>query len=169
LADRPIITMPKQSTPAPKDDGEDLVYLPGEGDPHSIKWRGLEFKANVPVRVSEKDRPGMIEAARGNRFFRVGSERNVDEPRGSPANAMEYRAHVVDWVKDCETVDQVVVHWAADRDLRTKCEVGQDDISFLGTLVEPKLRALRLKDGLSEMEVAAIWVKHGCLELPWRS
>lgn len=171
MADRPTITLPNKtpSAPATKDDGEDVTYCPGNGDPPSCKWRGIEFKANVPVRLTEKDRPGMIEAARGNRFFRVGSEKRDNAPIGEPTTAMEYRAWVVDWIKDCGTVDQLVAHWAADRELRTKCEVGHDDISFLGTLVEPKLKQMRLAEGLSEADVAGIWIKHGVLDLPWRS
>ena len=169
MADRPTITLPSKQTPASKDDGEDLTYLPGEGDPHTIRWRGIEFKANSPVRIAEKDRPGMIEAARGNRTFRVGAGSANDEMRGPPTTAMAYRGHVVEWIKDVDSVDQLVAHWAADRQLRASCEVGQDDISYLGTLVEPKLRALRLKEGLNDMQVANIWVKHGVLDLPWRS
>lgn len=167
---QPASIQPGKPALAPEPDpGIEVVYLPGNGDPAICKWRGIEFKANVPVRVVEKDRPGMIEAARGNRFFRVGSDKSNNEPMGPPQTAMEYRGHVVDWLKDCTTVDQVVAHWAADRDLRTKCEVGQDDISYLGTLVEPKLRQFRMAEGLSEMDVAGIWVKHGTLDLPWRS
>jgi len=156
-------------SPPPKDDGEDVTYVPGEGDPSTCKWRGLEFKANVPVRIAEKDRPGMIEAARANRYFRVGSEMATGAPVGLPKTAMEYRAYVVDWIKGCDTVDQVAAHWAADRQLRVTCEVGQDDVSYLGTLVEPKLRALRQKEGLTEMQVAGVFVNHGVLEIPWRS
>jgi hypothetical protein len=110
-----------------------------------------------------------IEAARGNKFFRVGAGGPNNAPVGPPKTAMEYRGHVVDWIKDCETVDQVAAHWAADRQLRFVCEVGQDDISFLGTLVEPKLRALRMAEGLTDSQVAAVWIKHGVLDLPWRS
>lgn len=158
--------MADKTSPPAKEPGEDLTYCPGEGDPSTCKWRGIEFKANVPVRVTNAEH---IAAARGNKFFRVGSERKNDAPIGSPKTAMEYRAHVVDWIKECATVDQVASLWGADRNLRVKCEVGQDDIDFLGTLVEPKLRALRLQEGLSEMKVAEIWVKHGVLEFPWRS
>ena len=156
----------KQTAPV-KEPGEDIFYLPGEGDPHTVKWRGVEFKSNVATRVTDKE---LIEAARANRFYRVGNDApNMGAFVGPPKTAMEYRSYVVDWIKGCETVDQVAAHWAADRDLRGKCEVGNDDISFLGTLVEPKLRALRQREGLSDMGVAGIWVKHGVLEFPWRS
>lgn len=146
--------------------GEDVTYLSSEGGPNTTKWRGIEFKANIPVRLTDKSH---IEAARMSKFYRVGSARAGDVLSGTPKTAMEYRGYVVDWIKDCETVDQVAAHWASDRDLRSKCEVGQDDVSYLGTLVEPKLHALRMKEGLSEMAVAGIWVKHGVLDLPWRS
>lgn len=167
MADRPIITMPKQGSPAPKEDGDLVTYCPGDGDPHTTKWRGVEFKANTPIRLV--GRGDLVEAARGNRFFRVGSEKRVDEPVGPPTDSMQYRAHVVDWLNEISTVDQLVSKWAADRDLRMKCEVGHDDISFLGTLVEPKLRAMRLQEGMSETDVAGVWIKHGVMELPWRS
>ncbi len=146
--------------------GEDVTYLPGEGDPHSVRWRGVEFKANVPVRITNASH---LEAARGNRFYRVGAEASGEVNFGPPKTAMEYRGHVLDWLRSVETIDQLATHWAGDRNLRMACEVGQDDVSYLGTIVEPKLKALRLKEGLSDMDVAAVWVKHGVLDLPWRA
>jgi hypothetical protein len=163
MADTKQTVPPAKPTPEP---GEDVTYCPGEGDPPVAKWRGVEFKANLPVRVTRED---LIAAARLNRFFRVGATLSPQAPIGAPKTALEYRAYVVDWIKGCESIDQISAHWAADRQLRFVCEVGPDDISFLGTLVEPKLRALRLAGGLTEMQVAEIWVKHGTLEFPWRS
>ena len=148
------------------DGGEHITYLPGEGDPHTIKWRGVEFRANTPVWSDNSD---MIEAARTNRFFRVGDashERRHDE---APQDAMEYRRHVLNWMKSVTTVDQLVTNWSADRSLRDKCEVADDDIRYLGTLIEPKLRDMRAAEGLSETAMASIWIKHGVLELPWRA
>lgn len=145
---------------------EDVTYIPKEGDPLSVKWRGVEFKANVAIRVTRGD---LLDAARANRFFRVGSEPVANDPTAPPKTAMEYRGYVVGWINGCTTVEQVAAHWAADRQLRVTCEVGQDDVSYLGTLVEPKLRQLRLAEGLSEMDAANVWVKHGVLDLPWRS
>jgi hypothetical protein len=147
--------------------GEDVVYHPGDGDPSSCKWRGVEFKANVPVRVMNADH---VEAARGNKHFSVGSEDSgKGAPSGPPKTAMEYRAHVVDWMARVRSVDDIAKAWSADRPLREKCEVGQDDIAFLGTLFEPKLHQLRLAGGLSEVDVAGIWFRRGVMDLPWRS
>jgi hypothetical protein len=159
---------PDKPDDAPKkEEGEIVTYRPGEGDPSSCKWRGIEFKANVPVRIKNVDH---VDAARGNKFFHVGSDKPEDAgPRGAPKTAMEYRGHVVDWMERVRSIDDLAACWSADRGLREKCEVGQDDVSFLGTLVEPKLRQLRLEAGLTEMDVAGIWVKHGVLDLPWRS
>lgn len=150
------------------DEGEDLTYLPQAGDPASVKWRGVEFKANVPRRITDLDH---IEAARTNRFFRVGKGdpkyegRNPNDP---PATPMQYRAHVVAWIKTCETVEDVVKHWSDDRVLRQTCEVGSDDIQWLGSLVEPQLATFRRREGLSDAAVANVWIKYGVLDLPWR-
>ena len=92
--------------------GEDVTYLPGEGDPASVKWRGVEFKANVPVRITNASH---LEAARGNRFYRVGTETPGEVEFGPPKTAMEYRGHVLDWLKGVETIDQLATHWASDR------------------------------------------------------
>jgi hypothetical protein len=67
------------------------------------------------------------------------------------------------------TIEQLVKNWAQDRDVRLKCETGHDDISYLGTLIEPKLRQMRLSEGLSESQVAELWMRYGVFELPWRA
>lgn len=159
--------MARPDNESKKEEGEIVTYKPGHDDPAIVKWRGTEFKANVPIRLTNRDH---VDAARGNRFFHVGSGKPEDDgPREQPKTAMEYRGHVVDWMDRVRSIDDLAACWSADRSLREKCEVGQDDVAFLGTLVEPKLRHLRLEAGLSEMDVAGIWVKHGVLDLPWRS
>ena len=145
--------------------GEMLTYLAGEGDPVTIKWRGVEFKANVPQRVADK---AHIAAARTNKFFRVGNELK-EAPSFAPKDSMDYRAHVIDWMRDVTTVDHLVRNWSADRNLRVKCEVGDDDVRYLGTIIEPRLRTMRQAEGLSDGQVAQIWIDHGILDLPWRA
>ena len=153
---------------ASPDDGEDVVYLPGPSDPPSVPWRGHVFKANVPKRITDA---AHIEAARGNRFFRVGkgdpgnSDHNPNDP---PATTMQYRAHVVAWLKTCETVEDVVRHWSEDRQVRQACDVGEDDVKWLGTLAGPKLMEFKRREGMNEQNFAQVWLKYGFIEIPWR-
>lgn len=147
-------------------EGEDVTYIPGSEDPPVAKWRGHEFKANVPLRITDRD---LIASARGNRFFQVGADAPTAASNSPPETAMQYRAHVVAWMKGVETVEDIAKHWAADARLRVACEVGDDDIEWLGRLFEPKLHKMRMTEGLKETDVAAIWVRHGVLQLPWRS
>jgi len=149
-----------------KFDGEHVTYFPGRGDPDYAVWRGITFNAGEPVFVTDQS---MVEAARGNRFFHVGEGKPQKDPLAPPVNAKEYRAHVVRWLKDTRSVDQLVGNWAGDRTLRQECEIGLDDIQWLGTLVEPKLRELSRAEGLDPSKVAEIWISHGILELPWRA
>ena len=78
------------------DEGEDLTYIPGSEDPPTCKWRGREFRANVPMRIKDKS---LIEAARTNRFFRVGGVGPEPGDNDPPKTAVQYRAHVVAWMK----------------------------------------------------------------------
>jgi hypothetical protein len=161
---------PPPSPPvANSDDGEDLTYLPGPQDPPSITWRGQVFRANVPKRIVDAEH---LDAARGNKFFRVGKSDPNDPDHNPnddpPATAMEYKAHVVAWLKTCDTVESVVKHWADDRQLRQACDVGEDDIKWLGTLAGPKLMEFKRREGMNDQNVAAMWVKYGFTEIPWR-
>ena len=168
MSDSEIIaaSAPEKKAKKEKDPGELVMYCPGAGDPTVTKWRGVEFKANVPVRIFDADH---IEAARLNKTFSVGNSGPDDTAVGPPETAMQYRGHVVDWLKTVDSVDALAAKWAADRDLRGRCEVGLDDINYLGTIVEPKLHALRMAEGKSENDVATVWVKRGVLDIPWRS
>jgi hypothetical protein len=69
IIDKPE-TKPAAPAQAPEDyEGEDVTYLPGDGDPPVTEWRGVEFGAGEAKRLTDI---GHIEAARSNRFFRVG-------------------------------------------------------------------------------------------------
>lgn len=147
-------------------DGEDVTYIPGREDPPIAKWRGYEFMANVPLKIMDRD---LIESARGNRFFRVGDQAPSGALNEPPKTSMQYRAHVLAWINAISTIDEMAKRWSADARLRTECEVGDDDIAWLGTLVEPRLHKMRMEAGLKEVDVAKIFVKHGVTQLPWRS
>lgn len=177
MADKPD-PKPTQQLPSPSDqpspsvaksdDGEDVTYLPVAGDPASVTWRGHLFKANVPKRIVD---PEHIDAVRGNKFFRVGKADPDDpdhNPNDPPSTAMEYRAHVVAWLKTSDTVEGVVKHWADDRQVRNACNIGEDDIRWLGTLAGPKLMEFKRREGMNEQNYAQMWIKYGFTEIPWR-
>ena len=67
---REAVTAKSEVTGEPRA-GEDVfvTYLPGDGDPPTTQWRGVEFRAGVPKQLTD---PAHIEAAKTNRFFRVG-------------------------------------------------------------------------------------------------
>ncbi len=77
--------------PDAKQPGEFVTYMPGHGDPATVKWRRYIFEANKPKRIRD---PAHIEAARGNRFFRVGNETTTANPNEPSKPAEKNRAHI---------------------------------------------------------------------------
>ena len=158
-------------TPAPEllvaavPSGKDITYLPSPGDLLETKWRGVVFKAGTPVRVTDLE---MIEKARANPFFRIGSEPLPIKPNAPPVTAAGYRSHLVAWLGEVRTLEGLVSRWVADRNLRASCEVGSDDTDVLGPLLDQKAQFLAAQDGLNAQRVAQVWIAHGIFELPWR-
>jgi hypothetical protein len=145
--------------------GTRITYIAGQGDPASVKWRGIEFPANAAVSVVDEE---LVNLARGNPFFRVGDEPAAQNANAVPTTHMEYRGYVANWLNSVRTTEALILKWSSDRDLRERCDVGSDDFEYLGTLIEPKAASLARQDGLSDQQVASLWVKHGIFELPWR-
>lgn len=157
---------------------ETITYMPGPMDPAVTKWCGHTFQANVGKDITghpdgsaaEKLNHQLIEAARTNKHFKVGSARTpARETRELPKTAEEYRRYAVAWIKDPEiqTTEQLITRFARDRDLQFACEVGADDYAWLSTLFMPKLHELAKADELTEGQVASIWINHGVMQLPW--
>lgn len=152
----------------PPYEGEDVTYTPGKGDPETTTWRGMEFTAGKPVRVKDMTH---IDAIRANKFFKIGDGKSESELDKDPEDATEYRAHVWRWINGpgMTRIDAICAKWSSESELRKKCEVSGDDVKMLGTLIEPKMKSLRMAEGLTDMQVAQLWVAHGTLDLPWRA
>jgi hypothetical protein len=157
---------------------ETITYIPGDGDPPSVKWCGLTFQANVPKVItghaegspSEKLNAHLIERAKENKHFVVGENtRPKREATGLPTTAEQYRAYMVGWLKDprIDHAELLIERFAKDRELRLACEVGHDDYSWLSTLFMPRLHQLRTLDELNDEQLASMWRRHGFNELPW--
>jgi hypothetical protein len=155
---------------------ETITYVPGHLDPPQIKWCGQTFHANVPKEIlgdsagSQQERlnHGLIEAARGNRHFTVGGAKKKRDAGSLPTNDEEYRAYVVKWLQDpFEHVEDMIARLARDRDLWQMCEVGSNDFEYISTLFMPKLYELARGDDMNELQVSAVWARHGFNVLPW--
>lgn len=156
---------------------ETITYVPGEGDPSSIKWCGHTFQANMPKDItghaegSEREKLNMqlIERARDNKHFLVGNARVKRDALTEPKTAQEYRAYMVAWLKEpsLDHAEALIARFAKERELREACEVGGDDYSYLETLFMPKLHELAKADELTQGQIASLWVNHGINQLPW--
>lgn len=140
---------------------EQVTYLPGPEDPVSVKFAGHVFNANVPKTI-EGDHDAdpktrayqnaqLIEKARRNKFFKVGDfnaarDGVAVEQQEKPSSAEQYRAHAVKWLQKVESVDELDTKWIAEEPLRAACEVGLDDLDYLGSIFGPKRAELRKRD-----------------------
>lgn len=127
---------------------ETVTYLPAEGDRSSVKWAGHVFHANVPKQVDVTKHGELIEAARKNKFFKVGAfdaskDRVPVEETPLPKTSDQYRAWCVAWLAKCESDAEFVDRWMGEEKLREECGVGTDDIDYLNTLILPKRAELK--------------------------
>lgn len=158
---------------------ETITYIPGNGDPAAVKWGGHTFHANVPKEIkgnadgSEREQLNaqLIESARTNPVFRLGSEKG---PRkilrgGTPKTADEYKRYFVGWLADTriESASDLIARFAKDRELQAACEVGTDDYAYIRDLFMPRLSDLAKADELGNEQVASLWLNHGYNQLPW--
>lgn len=59
----------------PKPKTATVVYSPLDaGDPHTVPWNGITFRANVPKELSHATHGEMIALAKGNAHFTVDGE-----------------------------------------------------------------------------------------------
>jgi hypothetical protein len=163
---------------------EQITYLPREGDPPSTRWHGHVFHANVPKTVTKAE---LIEAARNNRFFKVGSFDPAKDstaalsevPADDPKTSEQYRARVVAWLKRLDKIsadpeqgpggalEAMVKTWAKEQHMREACEVGSDDYSYIGSLFLPKMHQFSQAAGLNQQAVAELWARNGVFQLPF--
>lgn len=156
---------------------ETVTYTPGHMDPSVIKWAGQTFQANVPKELSgnpdgtatEKLNFHIIQSARANPHFKVGSGRSAHKPAALPVDAEGYRAYLIEWLKDpaLDSPQKLIERFVRDRELQLACEVGSDDYAYLATLFMPRLHELAKAHEFTEGQVAQMWVNHGVNQLPW--
>jgi hypothetical protein len=156
---------------------ETLTYVPGPNDPVQVVWGGHTFKANVPKEITghatgterEKLNATIIDSARRNRHFVVGSGRPKRDPARDPTTPEEYRGYFAEWLKQpgFDHAEDLIARFAKDRDLQTACGVGTDDYDFMRDLFMPKLHELSKVDEMNDNQLASVWMRHGYMTTPW--
>src|SRR5487761_34159 len=178
---KPTRVIERIESDPPQEVTETITYLPNAMDPPVVKWGGQTFQANVPKELTghEEGHPDatdrtrmnmhLIERARENKFFAVGNQRPKRERNALPTNAQEYRTYIVEWLKDpaIDSADKLIARFAADRTLQATCEVGPDDFERIASVFMPRLADLAKADGLTEGQLAQMWISHGIMQLPW--
>jgi hypothetical protein len=155
---------------------ETITYVPGEMDKPSVTWCGHTFKANVPLTItghaegSNQDKLNlhMIERARDNKHFTIGGAKKKRDPSAPPETAEQYRSYFAQWMQGTfDHAEELVERFARDRELQARCQIGTDDYAYIGQLIEPKLHQLATGDDLNDLQIAALWARHGFNVLPW--
>jgi len=160
--------LPPDMTPDDPLLSELITYVPGDSGPAKVRFAGFTFQAHVPQRVEAK--ASWIDMVRGNKSFVVGEfdPAKLDKiVAPAPKTDKQYRAHCIAWLNRAQSVRDIIRLWVRDTQLRHECEVGSDDFDWLGSLIEPRLAELAKIDGLTEKQVAGLWVEHGVFQKPW--
>jgi hypothetical protein len=131
--------------PKSKETSEQITYRPGPEGPATTKWHGVTFHANVPKTVTHAP---LIEAAKLNKFFKVGEFTSADAVATNdraplPKTAEQYRAHFVGWLTQVSSIAEFDAKWMSEESLRMACGVGSDDLEMMQGLAAPKLADLR--------------------------
>lgn len=148
---------------------EQVTYIPGEGDPVTTRWGGFVFTANKPVTINghsgdpakgeckphERAKFDMIQAARKNKFFRVGDfdpkeAVKVEDDPVEPKTPEQYRAYAIAWGLKTDDLNIFDKRWASEEPLRMKCGVGTDDLDLLQSTIGPHRAELVKKAGFTQ-------------------
>ena len=146
-------------------DYDEITYYPGDGGPVRVSWNGLEFKAHIPTRVSNKHtvlapmptvvtmpdgtqqtrhvekKIPMVELARKNPSFMVNGEAPAERKSGTvrtPENPDEYRGYAMRWIAGSVESSAMDARWGAEEGLRIRCGVNDVDIAYLRPFFEAR-------------------------------
>ena len=144
----PPADKPPEQPPEDPIESQQVTYLPDPEDQPQTKFAGHTFSANTP-KVVELPK-SVVERLRGNRFFKVGAfDPKTDtvkaQPILVPKTAEEYQVHAVKWFKDVQSLHEFDERWTQEEALRQACEVGAEELDYLGHLARARRGELKKK------------------------
>lgn len=134
---------------APEKVSEQITYLPGPEDPIITTWMKHVFHGHIPKTVTNSE---LIEKARLNKSFKVGDfnphtdAKTKIEPTPVPKTSDQYKVWALAWTKKCESADALDMRWAEEENLRRECDVGEEELDYLRSVIGPMRAELLKKD-----------------------
>jgi len=157
-----------------------VTYRPGIHDPSTVVWNEIEFQANIPVELTDEntitiDMPvqhvtddglirtitrrqkiPMVDAAKGNPFFRVEGEAAPKAPvMKSPINAEQYKLWATKWINEADDYDLLMERWENETKLRERCKAVGAVEGELNALFTQRAAVLKRAAGVEERRLRA--------------
>lgn len=143
-------------TPKKKATAE-VTYIPGDGDPHTVKWAGITFKGHMPVTVplthsisvpirkehvladgtvqsrNVETQVSLVSLAKTNPSFIVDGEQ-AQKKAGTartPTDDKEYRGYAISWIAASNSAKEMDTRWAGEGPLREACGIESKDLAYI--------------------------------------
>jgi len=95
-------------------------------------------------------RRSMVEIAKTNPTFLVEGEPVIRDRQPTrrgrpriPKTSEEYRAHCIAWIETSEDHEDLAMRWEEEEEMRQRCQVGDDDVSYLRPMFDAKFHELK--------------------------
>lgn len=135
-----------------------ITYTPlHDGDPHSTLWNRHRFRSNVPVKV--RDVPQgltavqMVEAAKGNPWFKVDGEEQAQATPITPETPEQYRSYAIGWIRTATTSQEMSARWRAEDGLRIDCGVSDTEMADIQAVYKNRSDIMKQSESLAKSAV----------------
>ena len=135
-----------------------ITYTPiHPGDPADTLWNRHRFRANVPVRV--KDVPQgltavqMVEAAKGNPWFKVEGEEQATTTPITPETPEQYRSFAIGWIRTATNSREMAARWKAEDGLRIDCGVSDQELIDIQAVYKNRSDIMKQQESLAQAAV----------------
>jgi hypothetical protein len=135
-----------------------ITYIPiHDGDPANTLWNRHRFKANVPVHVRDVPQgltaKEMVEAARGNPWFKVEGEEQATTTPTIPETPEQYRSFAIGWIRTSTTSREMAARWKAEEGLRIDCGVSDNEMLDIQAVYKNRMDIMKQSESLAQAAV----------------
>lgn len=135
-----------------------ITYIPiHPGDPADTLWNRHRFRANVPVSVRDVPQgltaKEMVDAARGNPWFKVDGEEQATTVPIIPETPEQYRSFAIGWIRTSTNSKEMGARWRAEDDLRVQCGVSEHELADIQAVYKNRLDIMKQQEALAQSAI----------------